>query len=86
MLSPEVALTAALILTIFSMQSYVAGILSQRALVGIAGPALSIALVAGVMIQPTPPRPPLSAAEQAKQEATANSYLLGFATGMAVGR
>lgn len=86
MLNPETVFTVSIITTIFVGWSYTCGVMTQRTMAFIGVPAICSALAATIMIGMAPPPPPLSPAEQAKQKAKDDGYVLGLATGMLMPR
>jgi len=75
------AVSIAAVIIVTMCYSY--GIVSQRVLGFVGGPALCAALAATVM---APPPPPLTPAQQAKQKAQDDGFVVGLATGMMMPR
>jgi hypothetical protein len=86
MIDAHLVFAISIIAIIMVSMCYSYGIVSQRVLGVVGGPAVCAALAATVTVTMAPPPPPLTPAQQAKQKAQDDGYVVGLATGMMMPR
>lgn len=86
MLDAHVVFAVSIVAIIKVTMCYSYGIVSQRVLAFVGGPAVCAALAATITISMAPPPPPLTPAEQAAQKAQDDGFVAGLATGMMMPR